>query len=65
MPADILSLSKFRKAKLRASDGLKAAENRVLFGLTKADKAKAKSEKLLAEKRVDGHRLNSSNTSDA
>ena len=57
MPADILSLSKFRKAKEKISDERKASENRVFFGQTKAEKLKIKSEQALAQRRMDGHAM--------
>ena len=43
--ADILSLSKARKAKARAEKEATATENRVKYGRTKAEKAKDVAEK--------------------
>jgi hypothetical protein len=57
MTADILSLSKARKARARSSKEAQAAQNRILFGRTKADKQQAKAEKTLADKRIEVHRL--------
>ena len=54
--ADILSLSKARKAKARAGKDAQAAENRVKFGRTKAEKAKAAAEKSITEKIIDAHK---------
>jgi hypothetical protein len=54
--ADILSLSKARKAKARADEDATAAENRVKFGRTKAEKLADKSRKAKAEKGIDGHK---------
>ena len=54
--ADILSLSKARKAKDRANKDAAAAENRVKFGRTKAEKLADKTRKALAEKGIDGHK---------
>jgi hypothetical protein len=54
--ADILSFSKARKAKARADKEATAAENRVKFGRTKAEKLADKSRKTLAEKSIDGHK---------
>ena len=54
--ADIFSLSKGRKDKARAQKDTTAAENRVKFGRTKAEKAADKSRKTLAEKGIDGHK---------
>ncbi len=57
MPADVLSLSKARKAKSRIASEAAAQQNRVLFGRTKAEKLKDKAEKALAERRIEAHRL--------
>ena len=54
--AEIISLSKARKAKVLAGKEALAAENRVKFGRTKAEKALAEAEKALADKRTDGHK---------
>ena len=54
--ADILSLSKARKAKARAAKEAAAATNRAKFGRTKADKAVDESRKAIAEKIIDGHK---------
>jgi hypothetical protein len=35
---------------------MQAAQNRALFGQTKAEKLRQASEKALAEKRIDGHK---------
>lgn len=51
--AEILSLSKARKAKARADKEQVAAENRVKFGRTKAEKQREAAIKALAEKRLD------------
>jgi hypothetical protein len=55
--ADILSLSKARKAKARAEKDAAARQNRILFGRTKAEKLKDKAEAALAERRIGAHRL--------
>ena len=52
--ADILSLSKARKAKARATKEATAAENRVKFGRTKAEKQAEAAKASLAQKRLDG-----------
>jgi Domain of unknown function (DUF4169) len=57
MTADILSLSKHRKAKAKAAREQQASENRVLFGRTKAEKLKAKVEAENAASKIDAHRL--------
>jgi hypothetical protein len=54
--ADILSLSRARKAKNRAQREATAAENRVKFGRSKAEKLADKSRKALIEKGIDGHK---------
>ena len=54
--ADILSLSKARKDKARAAKDALAAQNRVKFGRTKAEKAKDAAEKSITEKMVDAHK---------
>lgn len=51
--ADILSLSKARKIRARAAKEAGAAENRVRFGRSKADKALETARKGLSEKRID------------
>lgn len=54
--ADVLSLSKARKAKARDAKESVAAANRAKFGRTKAEKAADESRKHLAEKTIDGHK---------
>lgn len=54
--ADILSLSKARKAKARADKDAAAAGNRVKFGRTKAEKAEDEKRKSIAEKMIDAHK---------
>jgi hypothetical protein len=54
--ADILSLSKARKAKDRAQKEATAAQNRAKFGRTKAEKLADESRKTLVEKAIDGHK---------
>ena len=55
--ADILSLSKVRKAKARAEKEAAAEANRHRFGRSKAEKLKDASDKARAEKHLDGHKL--------
>lgn len=52
--ADILSLSKARKAKARVAKEQAASENRVKFGRTKGEKERAKALDQIAQKRLDG-----------
>lgn len=54
--ADILSLSKARKAKARVAKEAAAVENRVKFGRTKGEKLADEARKAKAEKGVDGHK---------
>jgi hypothetical protein len=54
--ADILSLSKARKAKARADKDVTAAANRVKFGRSKAERLKDANEKSMAEKIIDAHK---------
>ncbi len=42
MTAEIINLSKARKAKARADKGAQATQNRAMFGRSKADKALVK-----------------------
>ena len=54
--AEILSLSKARKARTKAERDAVAGANRAKFGRTKAEKARDATEKSIAEKVVDGHK---------
>lgn len=54
--AEILSLSKARKQKARASKEAQAEQNRVLFGRTKGEKQKQEAEKALADRKIDSHK---------
>ncbi|MVS98115.1 DUF4169 family protein [Devosia marina] len=54
--AEILSLSKARKAKARAEKDITAEANRQKFGRTKAEKLKNAGEKARADKHIDGHK---------
>ena len=51
--ADILSLSKARKAKARTAKEQTATENRAKFGRTKAERQHEEAVRKLAEKRLD------------
>jgi hypothetical protein len=55
--AEILSLSKTRKAKARAEHRQQAEENRVRFGRTREERAAAAGDAALDRRRLDGHRL--------
>lgn len=54
--AEIINLRNARKQKARAAKDVQAAQNRVLFGQTKAEKLRQASEKALADKHIDGHK---------
>lgn len=55
--ADVVNLNRFRKAKTRAEDKARAAENRVAFGRTKAEKQTAKAEAERKTRALDGAKL--------
>ena len=52
--ADLVNFNKARKAKARDQDRTQAAQNRVAFGRTKAEKALIKAERDKAERVLDG-----------
>ena len=54
--AEIINLRTIRKQKARAGKEAQAAQNRVLFGRTKAEKQKQAAEKAQAEKHIEGHK---------
>ncbi|WP_018700000.1 DUF4169 family protein [Amorphus coralli] len=54
--AEIVNLRRTRKARKRSEDQERAAENRALHGLTRAEKAAEKSRRDAAGRHVDGHR---------
>ncbi|WP_210484928.1 DUF4169 family protein [Microvirga antarctica] len=54
--ADIVNLRTVRKRKARAEKEDRAAQNRVAFGLSKAERALASTERSLAERRLDTHK---------
>jgi hypothetical protein len=53
----VVSLSKARKARAKTADKAQAAENRVAFGRTKAEKVQAKSETARSNRGLDDKRL--------
>jgi len=55
--ASVINLNRFRKAKKRAAAEQRAAENRVAFGRTKKEHKTADRERLLANRELDGKRL--------
>ncbi|MBA5777779.1 DUF4169 family protein [Stappia sp. F7233] len=56
MAADIINLRQARKAKARKDSDGRAAENRVRFGRTKAEKQREAAEESIKERLLDGHR---------
>jgi hypothetical protein len=54
--AEIVSLSKARKARARTEKEATAQQNRILFGRSKAEKARDAAEKSFAEKLIAAHR---------
>lgn len=54
--AEIVNLRRARKAKARTEAEKKAADNRVAFGRSKAEKTLAKVEKEQSARFIDGHR---------
>ena len=54
--AEIISLSKARKARARSEKEASAEANRLKFGRTKAEKLKDVAEKAKAEKHIDAHK---------
>ena len=54
--AEVVNLNRARKDKAKADKDAKAAQNRVVFGRTKAEKQKAAAEKRIADKIVDAHK---------
>ena len=57
--AELVNLNRARKAKARADNDVAAAQNRVKFGRTKAEKAQQSAEKTMAQKLIDAHRRES------
>ena len=53
--AEIVNLRQARKQKARAEREARAAENRVSFGRTKAEKKLSQAEQDLAKSRLDSH----------
>ena len=54
---EIVNLRRARKLKNRELKQAEAAENRAVFGRSKAEKRLIESERALAEGRLDAHRL--------
>jgi hypothetical protein len=56
MPADIVNLRRARKAKARSEREKTAADNRVAFGLSKAERRLTKAEREREQRAIDAHR---------
>jgi hypothetical protein len=54
---EIVNLRRARKAQVRRKDEEQAQENRVRFGLSKAERQLTEKTRTLAERRLEGHRL--------
>lgn len=54
--AEIVNLKRVRKAKQRQSEAAQAAENRMAFGRSKAEKKLSKTAKEAAERLLEGHK---------
>lgn len=55
--AEIVNLRRVRKQKAREDAGKQAEQNRISFGLTKAERNLAKAEQQQAARKLDGHWL--------
>lgn len=55
--ADVVNLNRFRKARARADDKKQAAENRIAFGRTKAEKQQAEAARKMEQRALDGAQL--------
>ncbi|MBU1304601.1 MAG: DUF4169 family protein [Alphaproteobacteria bacterium] len=53
--AEIINLRMARKHKARADKAAQAAQNRISFGRTKAEKQLSAAQKALADKKIAGH----------
>jgi len=54
--AEIVNLRQARKRKVRAEKEARAAENRIAFGRTKAEKDLTRAEQDMAARRLDSHK---------
>ena len=55
--ASVVNLNRFRKAKRRAEDARRAAENRAAFGRSKDERRTAEEERQRRERDLDGKRI--------
>lgn len=54
---EIVNLNRARKARAKADQTAQAAENRVRFGQTKAEKQKRQAEEEKAKRALEGHKV--------
>jgi predicted secreted protein len=54
--AEIINLRQARKNKARADKQVRAEQNRITFGRTKAEKELTKAERELEQRRLDSHK---------
>ncbi|MBX9757131.1 MAG: DUF4169 family protein [Beijerinckiaceae bacterium] len=54
---EVVNLRRARKDRTRAEADKKADANRLAFGRTKSEKSLTQAERAIAERRIDGHRL--------
>ena len=54
---EVVNLRRARKGRDRQCKEAEAAENRIAFGMTKAERRRLHSEREKAERGLDGHRL--------
>ncbi|ESR27307.1 DUF4169 family protein [Lutibaculum baratangense] len=55
--SDIVNLRQARKARARAEKEKQAADNRLRFGMTKAERQAAERQRSSLDRHVEGHRL--------
>jgi len=64
MPDNVVNFNKVRKSKARHKKVLRAAENRVKFGIKKSEKEKAKALTEKLQGHLDGHKRDTSKSND-
>lgn len=62
---DLINLNRARKARAKAEAAQKAADNRLKFGMTKAEKQTIADSKKRLDRHVEGHRLDPSSSDEA